>query len=68
MVGCMLSLVLEFGKRTLFPGGIFPKGIAIEYVLSRVLQFNVHGYIKITLLPDKTGGLHSRKKRQMESN
>ena len=40
----------------------------IEYVLSLVLQVNPHGYIKITLLPNKTGGLHSRKKRQMESS
>ena len=32
VVGCMLSLVLEFGKRTLFPGGVFPKGKVIECV------------------------------------
>ena len=56
----------------LFPGGCIPeccdKWKAIECVLSRVLQFNVHGYMKITLLPNKTGGAYSRKKRQMESN
>ena len=61
-------ILVDISSSSCFQGGVFPKGGAIECVLSRVLQFNVHGYIKTTLLPDKTGGLHSRKKRQMESN
>ena len=39
----------------------------IECVLSLVLQGNPHGYIDIILLPNKTGGVHSRKKRQIYS-
>ena len=49
--------------------GAFPKEETkrevMECVLSLVLQGNPTGYIKITLLPDKTGGVHSRKKRQV---
>ena len=65
-------ILVDISSSSCFHGGVFPKEETkrevMECDLSRVLQFDVHGYMKITMFPNKTGGAHSRKKRQMESN